>query len=299
MAQTPWVLETRPQFLTLSVVLVIHGALLGLWQGSFDWLKALLAMIALVLLQASANVLNDWHDAAKSGIDYNVRRTPFSGGSGLVTSGAVTERQALLLGVGLLVAGGGIGLYLSWVSGWQLLVIGLIGVASIVAYTPVCNRIGLGEFAAGFVLGTLPVVATYFLMTGRIDAVAWMSGVPAGLLTYNLLFLNEFPDAEADAKGRRRHMVILLGKKTASRLYAAVEVGAYAAVAIGVAWGVLTPWALLALAAAIFAYRAIAGILVHYDGFEAVVPLLGANVAAVLATNVLLGVGYLVAAFVG
>lgn len=299
MSKTPWVLETRPQFLILSVLLVVHGAALAVWQGvdSFNWLHLLLAALALVLLHASVNVLNDWHDNAKTGIDRNVRRTPFSGGSGLVTSGAITEQRALALGVGTLVAGTAIGLYLAWFSGWQLLLIGVVGVISVVAYTPVFNRIGLGELAAGFALGTLPVLGIYFLFTGQIDKIAWVSAIPAGLLTYNLLLLNEFPDAEADAAGGRRHMVILLGKKNARWLYVGVEVAVYVLIVAGVVLDGLTPWALLGIGGAVFAFKAIEGAIKYYDRYEELIPAQGANVIAVLSTNALLAIGYLVAAF--
>jgi 1,4-dihydroxy-2-naphthoate octaprenyltransferase len=296
-SKTPWFLETRPQFLLLSVVLVAHGATLALWQGSFDWLRTILAAVGLVLLHASVNVLNDWHDNAKTGIDERTRRTPFSGGSGLVTSAAMSAGQALSLGMGLLVAGSAIGLYLAWLSGWQLLAIGVIGAISVVAYTPLFNRIGAGEIAAGFTLGTLPVVGTYFLLTGRIDPIVWVSATSAGLLTYNLLLLNEFPDAEADAVGGRRHMVILLGKKSARWLYVALEVAVYLVILAGVIFARLTPWALLSMGGSVFAAKAIAGAITSYDRFAELVPAQGANVIAVLSTNALLAIGFAVAAF--
>ena len=79
-------------------------------------------------------------------------------------------------------------------------------------------------------------------------------------------------------------------------LYAAVEIGAYVAIVAGVAFGVLTPWALVGLGAAVFAAKAITTALKEYDSFEGLVPAQGANVMAVLATNVLLAVGYVIAA---
>jgi 1,4-dihydroxy-2-naphthoate octaprenyltransferase len=300
--KSKWVLETRPQFLTLSVALVLHGSALAAWQiaeqggGPFRWGHALLAMVALVLMHGAVDALNDWHDYAKSGIDREIRQTPFSGGSGLVPAGVLSPTGALVLGLGTLAVGTAIGAYLVSVSGAPLLWIGLAGAASIVLYTPVFTRIGLGEIVAGLGLGTLPIVGVYYLLTGRVDAVAWISGIPAGLLTYNLLYLNEFPDAEVDARGGRHHMVILLGKARARWLYAAVEAGTYVAIVVGVAAGVLTPWALLGLGAAFFAVQAIRGALANYDGFESLFPAMGANVMAVLATNVLLALGYLVAA---
>lgn len=291
-----YILETRPQFLTLAVVLVIHGAALAAWHGSFHLGHTLLAAAGLVLLQASTNVLNDWHDFTRSGIDRQTVQTPFSGGSGMLPRGALSPNAALALGIGTLAAGTAIGLYLASVTGLPLLVIGTVGALSVVLYTPVLTRIGLGEVFAGFALGTLPVVGTYYLLTGRFDIAAWVSGIPAGLLTYNLLLLNEFPDTEADTAGGRHHMVVLLGKRRARWLYAAVEIGAYVAIVAGVAFGVLTPWALVGLGAAVFAAKAITTALKEYDSFEGLVPAQGANVMAVLATNVLLAVGYVIAA---
>ncbi|MDH4140411.1 MAG: prenyltransferase [Coriobacteriia bacterium] len=292
--KSTWFLETRPQFLLLSVVLVLHGSALAYWQGSFDWVAFVLSMIGLVLLHASVNVLNDWHDY-KTGIDLETQRTPFSGGSGMLPGGAMKPGAVLALGLGCLVVGCAIGFYLVYVSGWPLLVIGGIGAFSVVTYAPLLTRIGVGEIFAGLGLGYLPVLGVYYVHTGALDAAAWVSAIPAGFLTYNLLFLNEFPDMEADAAGGRRHMVILLGKAKARFLYSAVELGTYVAIVVGVVMGVLTPWALLGLGATVLAFKAIRGAMVDYESFEALIPAQGANVMAVLATNALLAVGYLVA----
>lgn len=302
MKKSVWFLETRPQFLLLDVVLVLHAGGLAFWrQGSIDWLRFALCMLGLVLLNASVNVLNDWHDWEKSGIDKETPRTPFSGGSGLLPAGAMDARSALKLGVGLLVAGSAIGFYLVWDTwylygtAWPLLIIGLAGAFMVAAYTPLLAKTGLGEIIAGLGAGALPVVAAYWVLTGRLDTVAWVSSIPAFLLTYNLLLINEFPDAEADAKGGRIHMVTLLGKQRARWLYAAVEIGTYAAIVVGVVAGVLTPWALLGLAAGFFAFQAIRGAITGYDSMEKIVPAMGANVVSVLGTNTLMAIGYLIA----
>lgn len=297
-----WIMESRPQFLTLAVVLVLHGSALAFWQGSFSWLRLVLAMAGLVLLHGSVNMLNDWHDYHKTGIDKVVRQTPFSGGSGQLPAGVMKPREALIDGIIWLALGSAIGLYLVWDlfrtepgGGWPLLVIGLVGLVLIVTYTPLANRIGVGEIFAGAGLGLLPIVGVYYLHTLRLDSAAWWSGIPAFFLTYNLLLLNEFPDAEADKVGNRKHMVILMGHKIARWLYTAVELATYVAIVAGVVVGVLTPWALLGLGGLIFAFKAIQGAIRDYDKFEPLFPAMGANVMAVLFTNVLLAVGYLVA----
>ncbi len=302
-----WLLETRPQFLLLSVVLVLHGAALAFWQGAvpFAWLRFALAMVGLIALHGAVNVLNDWHDWSRTGIDRETPRTPFSGGSGLLPAGAVTPSGTLKLGLGLLLVGCAVGIYLIWDTYrtfgrvWPLLVIGVVGAFAIVAYTPLLTRLGLGEIFAGIGLGNLPVLGTYYVLTGRLDAVAVLSGIPATLLTYNLLLLNEFPDMAADQKGGRRHMVVLLERKGARWLYAAVEAAAYVVLALGVALGFLTPWALLGLVAAFFGVQAIRTALRSYDSLEGLLPALGANVIAVLATNALMALGYMIAGPIG
>jgi 1,4-dihydroxy-2-naphthoate octaprenyltransferase len=295
-------LELRPQFLILSVLLAAHGAMLALWQqGAVSAVLALLGMASLVLLHGSVDALNDWHDFEKTGIDKEIRQTPFSGGSGLVPTGVLTARGALGTGIVTIGVGAIIGLYLAWVSynatgTWWLLVIGLVGLSSIVLYTPLWTRIGLGEPWAGLGLGLMPVLGMYYLLTGTLTVAAWVSGLAAYFLTYNLLFLNEFPDAEVDARGGRKHLVIRMGKRLARIWYAIVEVAAFLTVVLGVVFGVLTPWALLALVPGVMAVKAIQGAMQHYDGFEEIFPAMGANVMAVLGLNLFLAIGYLVAA---
>jgi 1,4-dihydroxy-2-naphthoate octaprenyltransferase len=302
MKKSLWLLETRPQFLLLAVLLVLHAGGLAFWRtGAIDVLRFVLCIVGLVLLHASVNVLNDWHDWERTGIDKETPRTPFSGGSGLLPAGAMPPKAALGLGIGTLAAGCAIGFYLVWdtwqVYGtpWPLLIIGVVGALSVVLYTPLLTKIGVGEVFAGLGLGLLPIVGVYYVLTGNLDTAAWISGLPAFFLTYNLLLINEFPDVEADAKGGRRHMVVLLGKKGARWLYAGAEVATYVAIVAGVVVGILTPWALLGLVAGFFAFQAIRGAMTGYEKLETIIPAMGANVFSCLGTNALLAIGYLIA----
>ena len=86
-------LETRPQFLLLSVILAFLGTTVAWHDGYFQWGHALLAGFGLVLTHISVNTLNDYFDY-RSRIDLNTPRTPFSGGSGLLPAGRVSPRQA-------------------------------------------------------------------------------------------------------------------------------------------------------------------------------------------------------------
>ncbi len=115
-----WFKETRPQFLILSVVLTFLGTSIAWYYGSFNIWYALLAGFGLMLTHGSVNALNDYFDY-RSGIDLNVRRTPFSGGSGLVPEGKIALKLALLVGVVTSIVALGIGIFFVFVSGWQLI----------------------------------------------------------------------------------------------------------------------------------------------------------------------------------
>ena len=51
--------------------------------------------------------------------------------------------------------------------------------------------------------------------------------VPSGILVYNLLFLNEFPDVEADKIANRKTMPITMGNDKASIIYSVLTVAVY------------------------------------------------------------------------
>ena len=114
-----WIMETRPQFLTLSIVLAFLGTSIAWHSGTINLGYAFLAGFGLMLTHGSVNAINDYFDY-KSGIDLNVNRTPFSGGSGLVPEGKLPLNHALWVGVVTSLAAMVIGIFFIKVSGWQL-----------------------------------------------------------------------------------------------------------------------------------------------------------------------------------
>ena len=101
-----------------------------------------------------------------------------------------------------------------------------LGAVSVLIYTQVFARTGVGEVFAGLGLGLLPVVGTALVQRGTIGPAAWAAGVPAFLMTFNLLLLNEFPDEKADRAGGRLNLVLLLGRSRAALVYVAAAVAA-------------------------------------------------------------------------
>ncbi len=286
-----WFMETRPQFLLLSVVLVLLGTAISCHQGHFDWLRFILTMLGLVMAHASVNILNDYFDY-KSGIDLETPRTPFSGGSGLLPQGLLEPRGVYWYGIGCLLAALLIGIYLTAVSGWQLLPLVIVGGVVIYFYTTYLTKWMAGELWAGLGLGTLPVLGTYFVQTGGYSLEALVGSLAPGFLTANLLFLNEFPDLEADKKGGRYHIVIALGRRRSCYLYAGLMAMTYLCIVAGVVCRLMPPLTLIGLLSAPIALKAIRTTFKHHDDLQKMIPALGANVITVLSTDALLALGY-------
>ena len=290
-----WFLETRPQFLLLSVVLAFLGTCIAWYDGYFHLGYALLAFLGLLLCHISTNVLNDYFDY-KSGIDLEVRRTPFSGGSGILPAALLKPKQVLWFGLVSFLLAVPIGVYfvVTLDKGWQLLPLLLVAAVCIILYTPFLTRVGWPEWAPGAGMGALPVLGAYFVQTTAYTLPAVIACIPSGILVHNLLLLNEFPDAEADSKAGRKTLPIIVGKSKAWMVYSALTLVVYLWIIGWVVAGKMPAFSLIALLTLPFAIKAIRGARKH-DEMSQLVPAMANNVLVVLVTQFLLGIGYILA----
>jgi len=210
----------RPNFLLLSLVVVLLGTALALYDGA-EWSTSLFVLLMLggVIAHACVNMQNEYEDF-KSGLDDLTQRTPFSGGSGSLqdhASSAPYVFKTLLVLFAVLI---GIGLYLITLKGWVLLPIGLLGLIIIVTYTSKITRSPwMCLVAPGLAFGPLMVLGTYYVWTGHLSwAALWISLVPFFLVN-NLLLLNQYPDLEADRKVGRYNVLMLLGEQKGSLVF--------------------------------------------------------------------------------
>ena len=288
-----WFAETRPQFLLLSVVLAFLANAVAWNDGYFHLGHALLAFLGLLLCHIGVNVLNDYFDY-RSGIDLKTRRTPFSGGSGILPAARMTPRQVFWLGMGSFLLAVPIGVYFVIVTGWALLPLLIAGALCTLLYTPLLTRMGWPEWAPGAGMGALPVLGTYFIQTAAYTFPAVIAAIPSGILVHNLLLLNEFPDIPADREAGRRTLPITIGKQGAWLIYSALTVVVYIWIVGWVIAGEMPVFSLIALLTLPFAIKAIRGGR-NYDDMSQLVPAMANNIMVVLLTQLLLGVGYILA----
>jgi 1,4-dihydroxy-2-naphthoate octaprenyltransferase len=283
----------RAPFLLLPPTLVASGAASAAWNGHFSWLHTLMALVGLVALHMAVNILNEWSDM-RTGIDLETERTPFSGGSGTLPGGGMGSRTALVFGLVCAAVGLGIGIWFVPRIGTALVPIMVVGAVCVLAYTDALARIGIGEIAAGFGLGAGPVIGTALVQDGSWSRAAVAASIPAFFMTFNLLFLNEFPDERADRRGGRRNLVILLGRRRAALVYAAAAVATPLSIAVAVVIGWLPAPALIGVLPSLLLVKPLQWAFGDTDQ-PVPIPAMGANVAWNLATNSLIAIGLAVA----
>ena len=284
--------ETRPQYLLLSVLLVVLGSSVARYYGSHDWNRFALCLVGLVLLHISTNVLNDYYDYA-SGIDLETQQTPFNGGSGILAQGLLSPQQTLWFGLSAFVLAVPIGGWLVAEVGWPLLPLFLLGSALVIGNSSHITRLGhgLGELSAGLGLGALPVFGTAWIIHGSPEPNFLFASVPSCLWVSNLLFLNEFPDEPADRRGGRRTLVTELGFRKAQRLYAGLSVASFLWIAGCILVGIMPLQCLLVFLALPLAGKAI--MLSRRPDFGGnFTQAQAANVALTLSAHGLMAMGY-------
>lgn len=282
----------RPPFLILAPACVLVG--LGsayLQTGRINWLYFVLAVIAGVSAHISVNAFNEYFDF-KTEVDSHTQRTPFSGGSGTLQAHPELAKSTLAMAWITLALTGFIGLYFMFVWNWKALPMGILGLVLLYGYTAwAVYQPVLCLIAPGLGFGPLMVLSTHFALTGTFSWLALVASLVPFFLVSNLLFLNQFPDVEADRSAGRRHYPLLLGRTTSAYIYIAFLIAAYMVVVVGVFFRLLPPFSLLALLTIVFAVQIVRSVLVNSENIPALIPAMGQNVIVNLLTPVLLAIG--------
>ena len=292
-------LATRPPFLTATLCACLIG-LATVWYGAlaFAPLKAFATLLLALVAHAGVNVLNDYYDALNGTDDINTGRLfPYTGGSRFIQNGVLSKTETARYGMGLFGVTMLAGVWLASVSGPGLFVIGIAGLVIGWAYSapPLkLNSRGFGELCvvAGF---ALMVIGTDFVQRAAWTALPVIAAMPYALLVTNILYINQFPDRQADATAGKRHWVVRLAPEQARWGYVLLAVLAHGWL-IGAVLARALPWpTLAALASIIPATVAARGLFQHVAEPRLLAPAIRATIGAALLHGLLLAVGLVAA----
>ena len=233
---------TRVPFTSASIfpMLAIAAYYAGLGDGLFSVTSLLLAVFGVLLLHLSSNVFNDYFDVSDGTDEANNEYfqpggAAITGGSRAIELGIITLNKTKTVATSLLLASLLVAGFLFYniyqVTGATsnvegALAVGLSGLFLGYFYTArplrLVARRGLGELAIFLAFGPLLTLGTGYAISA--ETIGFLSsefymllslGVPFGFLTTNILYINQFPDAESDAMTGKNHLVVTLGKKAA------------------------------------------------------------------------------------
>ena len=240
---------TRGGFTSASLfpIFAVAAFLAGAGDNLFNPLSLILCSLGIVFLHVASNLFNDYYDV-KDGTDganteyFNaglnstmLEGAQLSGGSRAVELGLITHIGTLSLARKMLIVTVLLTSLLLinsfYVTGefsnaLYALTVGFLGGLLGYFYTArplrLVARRGLGELAIFLSFGPLMTLGALFAISSSTIELfsdqfymAILLGIPHGLLTTNILYINQYPDTVSDASTGKNHLIVTFGKKNA------------------------------------------------------------------------------------
>ncbi|APG20712.1 1,4-dihydroxy-2-naphthoate polyprenyltransferase [Kosakonia radicincitans] len=289
-----WLESLRPKTLPLAFAAIVVGTVLAWWQGYFDPLVAVLALITAGLLQILSNLANDYGDAVK-GSDKPDRIGPLRGMQKGAISLAQMKRALIIV------------IVLSCISGLLLvtaatqtladfigfLVLGGLSIIAAITYT-IGKRpygyLGLGDISVLIFFGWLSVMGSWYLQTHMLIPAVILPATACGLLATAVLNINNLRDIDSDRENGKNTLVVRLGPINARRYHASLLIGALLCLALFNLLSLHSLWGWLFLLAAPLLIKQVRFVLRERDP-RAMPPMLERTVKGALLTNLLFVIG--------
>ena len=287
-----WLRAIRIRFLLASIIAVSNGLAVAYWKyDTIDPLYAALTYIGVVFLHASVDLLNDYWDY-KRGIDMATKRTKFSGGTGVLPENLLTPRTVYIAGIVFLVLGASIGAYFVAIRGLAIAVILGFAVIAIYFYSTRIVNAGLGEIFVA-IKGAMIVLGSLYVQNAVFEPAALYDGAIVGILSATVLFINSFPDYEADKSKGRRTLVIILGRKRGSIIFPVFIIAAYGLIVGGIFLDFTRFYSLLSFTSMPLAIKSVILLRKDPQSVDKVVPAMASAVTYSRVTGFLLALSFI------
>jgi 1,4-dihydroxy-2-naphthoate polyprenyltransferase len=248
-----WKLAIRPRTLPAAAAGVVMGSALAWYDGYFQPAAALACLLTALLLQIGSNLANDVFDFER-GTDTAERAGPTRvTQAGLLTPSQVKMGMLVIFGIACLC-----GLYLAWLGGWPIILLGIAAILSAIAYTggpfPLGYH-GLGDLFVFLFFGLAAVAGTYYVQAGFVSTAAWWMAVPPGLIITAILVVNNLRDLENDRKAGKHTLAVILGSRGTKVEYLVCMTVAYLVIPLAVGMGIVPRLSLITWASLLLAIR--------------------------------------------
>lgn len=296
-----WVKAIRVPFFSATAMSAIIAGALAYSEGRFSWFYLISAIIIIAGSNCGINLINDYFDHKSHNDENNKYYGPFSGGSRVIQDGLIKPKTILMAGIISFSIVSLYGLYFVIFVNVHLIWFGLASVFLGYFYTATPLKLGyrgFGEILVFLKSGPIAVIGTYFLFTGNISMEVLLISIPQGLLISAILFINEFPDYEADKSVNKRHMVVRIGRERARKYYTALIILIYLSVLIPIIFKILPIYLLVIFITLPLAIQAIITTIKHYNNERAIIPAQAKTILLTLSLGISIVLGYVVDRFI-
>ncbi|REL24086.1 1,4-dihydroxy-2-naphthoate polyprenyltransferase [Rhodohalobacter sp. SW132] len=220
-----WLSASRPKTLAAAVVPVLTGAAIAWNHQLFRFDTTFVALFCALTIQVGTNFANDYFDFIK-GADTDERL----GFERATAAGLITPKAMRNATIAAMLIAFFAGLYLVWIGGWVVLLIGLLSLLFGVLYTggpyPLGYN-GLGDLFVFIFFGIVAVTGTYYVNALSWSVTSFWASIPVGALCVNILVVNNLRDIEQDRAANKRTLGVLFGENMLKAEYTAMLVLSY------------------------------------------------------------------------
>jgi 1,4-dihydroxy-2-naphthoate octaprenyltransferase len=295
-----WMKAVRAPFFTASVVPVLLGIAMAWYMGfKTDVPTALLTVMMAVIVHAGVNLANDYFDHLSGNDLGNGNFSQFNGGSRVIQDKLLKPGTVFTASTWLLMSGLFIGLLISWLRRDGFLAI-LTVIGILLGYFYSANPFslsyrGFGELAVAIAFGPLLVNYAFLTQTGTMTPESVLISIPLAMLIFLVLFVNEFPDYDADRKASKKTIVVSLGRAMSARIYAAVMAMVYGSVLLCAVY--ISPFVAVSMLTVLIGLKAARIVLAHHSDAKRLFPANAMTIMLHLSTGLLLIAGFLLDKF--
>ncbi len=227
-----WWTACRPNTLIVSISPVLLGLSLSIHDNNFSSnLVAIFTLIAAVLIQIGTNLINDLYDFI-NGADNDNRLGPIRAvQSGLLSQKKIKSGAIFCFALALI-----IGIYLVYIGGIPILIIGLLSLVSGYCYTagpyPLAYN-GLGDIFVFIFFGLIAVPGTYYLQSNILfDFNSILIGSSIGFMAVAILCVNNIRDIESDNRVGKKTLAVRFGSTRITLLYDIMILSSYLSIVV-------------------------------------------------------------------
>jgi len=286
----------RAPFLAGSIAPVLIGASLAFAEGYFSLRNFIAAIVGVASLHTAANLINDFHDAEGSDA-VNFRVTPFSGGSRAIQEEGLKKSALIAMVVFSLLLALASALWMMKAGKPLAIPIGLLGLFIGWAYSAPPLQLmskGWGELLIFFAFGPLVSLGAYYVITGHLSLGSFVVGIPQGFLITGVIWINEFPDYEADKSVGKNNLVVRIGPELARYLYCFIMAMSFMSVIFIVGFFKISYLIMLAFISFPLAFKAMKIAWKEYLSYQNLIPGQALTVKTVVAQGLLISLGLII-----